>query len=63
MKARQLQPHPVTRAQPGRSALALFYLGIFPAHEIASILQMTLEELSALLADSRERLRAEPLAA
>ncbi len=44
--------------EPGRSALALFYLGIFSATEIAAMLNFTLEELSGALGDARDRLLA-----
>lgn len=52
-----------TLPEPGRSALALFYLDIFPSHEIAAMLHMSLEEFSAILVETRERLRALPSAA
>ncbi len=43
--------------EPGRSALALFYLDTFTNEEIAKLLRMTEEELAATLADARLRLR------
>ncbi|MEA3186568.1 MAG: hypothetical protein QOD99_398 [Chthoniobacter sp.] len=49
----QLQSLP----EPGRSALALFYLDVFPAQEIAAILKTSLEELSQILDEGRDRLR------
>ncbi len=52
--ARQFQ----SMGEPERSALALFYLGIFPAQEIAALLHMSLEDLSGILERGREHLRA-----
>jgi DNA-directed RNA polymerase specialized sigma24 family protein len=50
--------------EPGRSALALFYLDLFEVGEIAALLQMRLEELGAALGRARgqlqEALRAAP---
>ncbi len=43
--------------EPGRSALALFYLELFAPEEIAQLLKMTLEELGATLAETRARLQ------
>lgn len=48
-------------AEPERSALALFYLNILPAREIASLLRFSLEDLSAALARARDKLRGEKL--
>ena len=42
--------------EPDRSALALFYLGIFPAQEIAAILSLSIEQLSEVLAHGRKSL-------
>ena len=44
-------------AEPGRSALALFYLDLFTPEEIAELLKMKLEELGATLAEARTRLQ------
>ena len=44
-------------AEPGRSALALFYLDLFTPEEIAKLVKMTLEELGATLAEARVALR------
>jgi DNA-directed RNA polymerase specialized sigma24 family protein len=43
--------------EPGRSALALFYLDLFTPEEIAELLKMKLEELGATLAEARTRLQ------
>ncbi len=43
--------------EPGRSALGLFYLELFKPEEIAKLLQMSLEELGAVLTDARAALR------
>jgi DNA-directed RNA polymerase specialized sigma24 family protein len=43
--------------EPGRSALALFYLDLFTPEEIAQLLNMKLEELGATLAEARTRLQ------
>ena len=43
--------------EPGRSALALFYLDLFTPEEIAKLLKMTLEELGAMLAETRAALQ------
>jgi RNA polymerase sigma-70 factor (ECF subfamily) len=43
--------------EPERSALALFYLDLFEVSEIASFLQMKLEDLGALLGRARGRLQ------
>ena len=43
--------------EPGRSALALFYLDLFTPEEIAQLLEMKLEELGATLAEARTRLQ------
>jgi DNA-directed RNA polymerase specialized sigma24 family protein len=43
--------------EPGRSALALFYLDLFTPEEIAELLKMTLEELGATLTEARTRLQ------
>ena len=44
-------------AEPGRSALALFYLDLFTPEEIAKLVKMNLEELGATLAEARVALR------
>ncbi len=44
-------------AEPGRSALALFYLDLFTPEEIGKLLEMNLEELGATLADARGALQ------
>ena len=46
--------------EPARSALALFYLDLFTAEEIAAMLKMTLEELGAALAEGRAFLQNSP---
>lgn len=43
--------------EPGRSALALFYLDLFSPEEIAKLLKMSLEELGAVLAETRAALQ------
>jgi DNA-directed RNA polymerase specialized sigma24 family protein len=43
--------------EPGRSALALFYLDLFTPEEISELLKMKLEELGATLAEARTRLQ------
>lgn len=43
--------------EPERSALALFYTAPLPAREIAALLKISLEELSARLQSARRRLR------
>ena len=43
--------------EPGRSALALFYLELFTPDEIAKLLKMTLEQLGATLAEARAGLQ------
>jgi DNA-directed RNA polymerase specialized sigma24 family protein len=43
--------------EPGRSALALFYLDLFTPDEIAKLLKVNLEELGATLADARAALQ------
>ena len=43
--------------EPGRSALALFYLDLFSPEEIAKLLKMSLEELGAALAEARAALQ------
>lgn len=45
-------------AEPGRSALALFYLDFFTPEEIGKLLKMTLEELGATLAGARAGLQS-----
>jgi RNA polymerase sigma factor (sigma-70 family) len=45
-----------TLPEPERSALALFYLDLFTAEEIAKLLKMELNELSELLARGRNLL-------
>jgi DNA-directed RNA polymerase specialized sigma24 family protein len=54
--------------EPERSALALFYLDLFEVSEIASLLQMKLEDLGAVLGRARGHLQdalraAEPVPA
>ena len=44
-------------AEPGRSALALFYLDLFTPEEIAKLVRMSLEELGATLAEARAALQ------
>ena len=44
-------------AEPGRSALALFYLELFSPDEIAKLLKMNLEELGQTLAEARGALQ------
>ena len=44
-------------AEPGRSALALFYLDLFTPEEIAKLLKMNLEQLGATLAEARAGLQ------
>ena len=46
-------------AEPERSALALFYLNVLPAREIAALLNLSLEDLAAALEKGRDRLRKE----
>jgi DNA-directed RNA polymerase specialized sigma24 family protein len=48
-----------TIPEPERSALALFYLRVLPAREIAALLKMSLEDLAKALAKGRERLERE----
>jgi DNA-directed RNA polymerase specialized sigma24 family protein len=48
-------------AEPERSALALFYLDVLPAREIAALLGLSLEDLAGALEKGRERLRREGL--
>ena len=43
--------------EPGRSALALFYLDLFTPEEIAHLLKMKIEQLGATLAEARTRLQ------
>lgn len=43
--------------EPGRSALALFYLDLFTPEEIGKLLNMNLEELGATLAEARAALQ------
>ena len=43
--------------EPGRSALALFYLDLFTPEDIGKLLKMNLEELGAALAESRGALQ------
>jgi DNA-directed RNA polymerase specialized sigma24 family protein len=52
-----LAEHFHSLAEPGRSALALFYLDLFTPEEIAKLLQLELEELGAALTDARTRLQ------
>ena len=44
-------------SEPERSAIALFYLDLFPAREIASLLGMSFDDLSDVLENGREELR------
>lgn len=46
-----------TMPEPERSALAIFYLDLFPAREIASLLGMSFDDLSEALEGGREFLR------
>lgn len=48
--------------EPDRSALALFYLDIFPARDAALLLGVSIEEYSDALANGRESLRLTGLA-
>ena len=43
--------------EPGRSALALFYLDLFTPEEIAKLLKMSLAELGGALAETRAALQ------
>jgi DNA-directed RNA polymerase specialized sigma24 family protein len=43
--------------EPGRSALALFYLDLFTPEEVAQLLKMNIEQLGATLAEARTRLQ------
>lgn len=43
--------------EPVRTALALFYLDLFPACEIARLLKLEVRELGNLLSDGRSKLR------
>jgi DNA-directed RNA polymerase specialized sigma24 family protein len=43
--------------EPERSALALFYLDLFPPPEIAQLLRVDLEELGEILSRGRSELR------
>ena len=49
--------------EPGRSALALFYLDRFTADEIAKMLSVNLEELGTMLSDARGALQGSLLGA
>lgn len=44
-------------AEPGRSALALFYLDLFSPKEIGKLVKMNLEELGATLTEARKTLQ------
>jgi hypothetical protein len=44
-------------AEPERSALALFYLGLFPIDEIAGLMGVELDELAAQIGRARAALR------
>lgn len=44
--------------EPERSALALFYVDLFPAQEIATLLNHSLEDLGAALQRGRDQLAA-----
>jgi DNA-directed RNA polymerase specialized sigma24 family protein len=43
--------------EPGRTALALFYLDLFPIDEIAGVMGMELDDLAALIGTGRAALR------
>lgn len=45
-------------AEPGRSALALFYLDLFPAAEIPGLLNMSWDRFCEVLTNARAGLRA-----
>lgn len=44
--------------EPGRSGLAMLYTDLLPAHEIAVVLGVSLEQLGSALGMAREQLRA-----
>ena len=44
-------------SEPGRSALALFYLDLFSPEEIGKLVKMNLEELGATLTEARAALQ------
>jgi len=50
-----------TLKEPSKSALALFYLGLFPVAELASLLNLEIEELGGVLRTGREQLAATAL--
>jgi len=52
-----LARHFHTLPEPGRSALALFYVDLFTPGEIAGFLKLELEQLADTLAAARERLQ------
>jgi len=54
----QLASHFSRLAEPGRSALALYYVDLFPAGEIANLLHLDLERLGEKLGEARAALRA-----
>ena len=47
-----------TLPEPERSALALFYLDLFSAEQIASLLELSLEDLAEALGRARAQLHA-----
>ena len=47
-----------TLSEPARSALALFYLDLFPVSELAALLNLSMEDLGAHLRSGREQLGA-----
>ena len=66
-RAPEAQPPPVentfsaqfsTLSEPARSALALFYLDLFPVSELAALLNLSMEDLGAHLRSGREQLGA-----
>ncbi len=53
-----LAQHFATLAEPERSALALFYLKLFPPRELPELLDLELEDLAGALDRGRQQLRA-----
>jgi len=53
-----LAQHFATLEEPDRSALALFYLNLFPARELPELLDLELEDLARSLDRGRQQLRA-----
>ena len=53
-----LAQHFATLEEPDRSALALFYLKLFPVRELPELLDLELEELARALERGRQQLRA-----